>query len=62
MAKVKEQQLRMSLADEEEEEEAEIDAQPKPGIVDSYEYRVRAHTEKVVEILRKDGLIRGEGD
>lgn len=60
MAKVKEQQLRMNLAEEEEEEEEH--AQPKAEIVDAYEHRVRAHTEKVVEILRSSGLIRSESE
>jgi hypothetical protein len=57
MAKVKEQQLRMSLPEGDEPEDTAEATQAE--VVDSYDHRVKCHTEKVVEILRSSGLMKG---
>lgn len=58
MSKNDETQLQMELLAPPQDSSAT--SRPSAIVVDSYDYRVRAHTERVLDDLRELGLVRGD--
>lgn len=54
MPKAKPTQIEMELV---RVSEADPTAGRASNVVDAYQYRIKAHTEKVIEKLRDDGLL-----